>query len=668
MTRHARPFLLLLPLLNLALGLAAAPLEAQAGPRPGEVTLSLADYLALVERVEKVEQERARRTAQQEAPLAEVVAQQTAVTLGDGQAELVSRFEVLIQGSLKQPAPLPLAGYPRRSAVRRDGKPDPAAAVSAGPSAGQVLLVAPAPGRYEVEIASVAVLENRGGSNRLTLAPAAAPVAVTEIDLPADLAWSAPGTVIVEDAVQGARRKVRLTSRRGESRAFEVRRKVDGSAASELLAQNVVLTLFQLRPDGLRRHDVVLYEVSRGSLGSFTVDLPLGLDVERVSTDEGEVLPSVETRRLTVQRRRQLQGTGYLVLTSTPAPESLAAGVPLAAAKPGVEVRARYLAASSSVAADLRPVPETAWMRVDLDDLPQALGSALAALELSSAWRLAPAAADGAATSLAVSILPAAPELETAVRQRETTTLVTVDGTVVHRDRFTLDPPPPAGAAFDVVLPAGASLWSASVGNLPVRPLERGGRVTVPLGFGGKEGEPAEIEVVSVLERAVPAGRSRLALELAQVQLPVLDHRWRLLLPEGARYRFRGGDLRPARPWNVGGRAASAPSDLRPVLAPAPPPPPPPASEPEAIAVTAEQGVTDEIRVQGKPSRDERKEQERLRKDKDANAELDDLRQGLVGGVKPLPVEIPEEGKLLLLGGVLPPARVAVELEVRKGR
>ena len=42
------------------------------------------------------------------------------------------------------------------------------------------------------------------------------------------------------------------------------------------------------------------------------------------------------------------------------------------------------------------------------------------------------------------------------------------------------------------------------------------------------------------------------------------------------------------------------------------------------------------------------------------------LRQGLVGGVKPLPITIPESGKLLLLAGVLPPERIGVELEVKK--
>ena len=36
-----------------------------------------------------------------------------------------------------------------------------------------------------------------------------------------------------------------------------------------------------------------------------------------------------------------------------------------------------------------------------------------------------------------------------------------------------------------------------------------------------------------------------------------------------------------------------------------------------------------------------------------------------MGGVKPLNVAIPESGKLLLLTGVLPPAAVGAELEVK---
>jgi hypothetical protein len=635
-------------------------------PRPGEVTLALPEYLALVERVERVERERARQAAQREEPLAEVVAQETAVSLrlspGDARAEMVSRFEVLVQGAPKTPARLPLGGYPQRVEIRKDGKPVPAAAVSSSLDNG-LSLMAPEPGRYSVELASVAPVENRGGIWRLPLAPAAAAVAVTEVELPADLAWTSPGVVVVEDTVQGDRRKVRLASRRGESRVFEVRRKVDGTAAEDLLAQSVVLTLFQLSPDGLRRHDVVLYEVSRGSLPSLTVELPPGLEVERVATDEGDMLPDLSevgtSRRLTVHRRRQLQGTGYLVLTSSPGEGALASGVPLETVRPAVEVRARYLAVSSSVAAEIGPAPEASWARVDLDDLPQALGSTLAALDLSSAWRLS---GEAPGSRLAVNLLPAAPKLETTARLRETTTLVTVDGTVLHRDRITLDPPPPAGSALDLTLPAGATLWSAQVGDLPVRPLERDGRVSVPLGFGGmggKEGEPAVVEVVAVLERGLPPGRSQLGLELAQLGVPVLDHRWRLLLPEGARYRYRQGDLRPAadRGGIVGGRLGGIVGGA-----------PPPAAEPAPQEITEEIVVdVDQIAVTGEPSlRDERKQKEEARRQFAAEAE--GLRQGLVGGVKPLPIQIPEDGKLLLLAGVLPPPRVTVELEVRKER
>ena len=52
---------------------------------------------------------------------------------------------------------------------------------------------------------------------------------------------------------------------------------------------------------------------------------------------------------------------------------------------------------------------------------------------------------------------------------------------------------------------------------------------------------------------------------------------------------------------------------------------------------------------------------------RDPSAALNDLRQGLVGGVRPLAVTVPQTGKSLLLAGVLPPARVAIELEVRSG-
>jgi len=654
---------------------------AEPAPRPGEVSLPLKDYLALVETVERVEREKVQKAALREAPVAEVVAQRVAVVIQSEEAAAVtSELEVLVQGECKSPVVLPVAGVPQEAEVRATGPSGSAASgvtasVTASVTAGQVLLVAPVPGRYAVRITGPAPLVG-AGIRYLQLAAVAAPVASTEIDLPADLAWSLPGSIVVDDRVEGGRRKVRLTTRRGEGPKLEVRRRGDGGEADKLLAQSVVLTLVQLSPEGPRRHDVVLYEVSRGGISSFTVDLPPGLAVEKAGTDEGDVVPVVESRRLTVHRRSQLRGTGYLVLTSTPA---AGASFPLDPVAPETAetaemtqtpVRARYLALSSSVAADARPLPETGWQRVDLDDLPPMFRDALSALDLAAAWRLT-----GAPTGLAMAVspLPAAPVLPSVVRLRETTTLLTVDGTLLHRDRLTLRPTAGLGTVIDLVLPPSAILWSAKVDDLPVRPLKRdNGTISLPLGF--ETGKESVVEVIAVLEKAIPKGRSELTLGLPRIDSPVQEHRWRLLLPDGNRYRFRSGDLQPAvlqavlqdTPGvltdriNVGGNEGGQQSQY---LGPGGS-----SAVEDVITVTAETPMLDEGGGGGTRIGRRKRAAKPATPAPDYDAfreEAKGLQQGLVGGVKPLNIAIPESGKVLLLTGVLPPAQVGAELEVK---
>jgi hypothetical protein len=749
-------------------------------PGPGEVLLPLKDYLSLVEAAEAAQKARAERVRSQAAPLAEIVSQSTSAVLEDGEARVTSRFEVLIQGHPDKALALPLAGYPATVEVLRDGRPEPVAAVSSVTGGrGGVLLVAPVPGKYTVTVQGRTVVENLGGIGRLTFPPAAAPVAVTEIDLPGESTWTAPGGVVVEDHEQGGRRTVRLASKRGEAQVLEIRRKFDSADSEKLLAQAVVLTIFQLRPEGPRRHDVVLYEVSRGSLPEFTVDLPPGVEVEQAGTDEGAAVPTLESGRLTIHRHRQLKGTGYLVLTSTPAAAMMSEGAALVPALPfGIDVRARYLAVASSVAAEVRPRPEAAWSRVDLEDLPPSLSEALAVIDLAAAWRLAGPAQEG--MRLAVQTLAPAPSLDEPVRQRDTTTLLTVDGTLLHRDRFTLGPVTRPGAVsaisavsavLEIALPAGSTLWSARVGEQPVRPLERNGKISIPLGFAS--GTETQVEVVSVQERAIPAGRSELGLELPQVTVPVLEHRWRVLLPEGNRYRFHSGDLRPAPAPNyryvaepalhgmnapaagLGGTGSirgivkddhdgvlpgvtlTLQSSLSPMFT---------VSDSQGqfrflglpagsysleaqlegfssveipdvrvvtgssvlldltlssavedvITVTAESPMLDERRTGrtetipldqgsgggnlslgnlfGRKKKAVAAPKEQAQEAAPAVGQkfdfdsFEELKQGLVGGVRPLPVAIPESGKALYLTGVLPPARVTVTIEVKAKR
>jgi hypothetical protein len=398
----------------------------------------------------------------------------------------------------------------------------------------------------------------------------------------------------------------------------------------------------------------------------------------------------------------------------------------------------------------------------------------MTALDLAAAWRLASSPGEIAGLRLAVAPLPSAARTETIIRRRDTTTLMTVDGTLLFRDRFLVDSRSRAGAALDVALPAGGTLWSVKVDEQPVRPLERGGVVSVPLGFSG--GAWAEVEVVSVQERALPPGRSQLALDLPQVTQPVLVHHLRLLLPESSSYRFRRGDLRyvpllpaaPAaptlarEPWsilrkkpgvltdriNVGGNesgqrsryVASGPlqsgnANLYAVVTDGQGTPLPGvtvtvrkdggeavqgtnekghvkflgladgvyfvaaelegfstaeypsvvltngrntnleialyAASEDVISVTSESPLLDERRISTGAAVSQ-VELEQIPSARDPGAlfreEVEGLQQGLVGGVKPLPVSIPESGKALVFSGVLPPPRVTVELDVKARR
>lgn len=690
-----------------ASAVAGSAARAQEAPRLNEVKLPLREYLALVESAERAEKERQRSAADRIEPLAEVTSQSTRVTIGEELVSIQADFEVLVEGHPKSVVALPAYFVTRSSEIKRLGGGAAAGATGAGRAAlsgekNQIFLVAPEAGRYAVRLEGDARLQQQGGVSRYMLAPVAAPVAVAEVDLAADLDWSVTGAVVVEEKVEGARRKVRLSSRRGMAPTIEVHRKLEGGDAEKLLAQAVVLTLFQLGPEGAQRHDVILYEVSRGSLARFTVDLPPGLEVEKAGTDEGEMVPVTDARRLTIHRRSQLQKTGYMVLSSTPA----AAGeLTLAPLLPGVAVRARYLAVASTVAAEAKPVPESAWSRVDLEDLPASFRDALAALDPTAAWRSLDPSPD---SRLQVARVHAAPILAAVVRSRETTTVVTVDGTVLHRDRFVLHPVSGMAAALDLTLPQGGTLWSVKVDYQPVRPLEKNGVVTIPLGFN--EGKGPVVEVVSVLEKAIPKGRSNLDLDLPRLAAPVQDHRWRLLLPSGPRYRYQHGDLRPvpvaAPPKPRGGRSlffgrkkapAAQPAGVQEggvpggvaggvvgdVTAESPLLDPravktgatltqeelekiPTARDPWAILSSTPGVLADRINVGGNESgQASRYDAEAF---KEMKKEVANLKNGTVGGVRSLPVVIPESGKILVMAGLLPPERVAVSLEVKAKR
>jgi hypothetical protein len=91
----------------------------------------------------------------------------------------------------------------------------------------------------------------------------------------------------------------------------------------------------------------------------------------------------------------------------------------------------------------------------------------------------------------------------------------------------------------------------------------------------------------------------------------------------------------------------------------------------DVITITEESPLPDERRIDT-GAKVTQTELEKIPTAKESNAlfreEVEGLQQGLVGGVKPLPVSIPESGKALAFSAVLPPPRVTVELDVKAKR
>ena len=685
------------------------------GQATGSVTLPLAEYLDLVERVDQV------RRQPVELAVAELVEQTTRARVENGIADLRATYRVELRGRPTTPVVLPMTGLAESFTVE---PPRDAALHRAGDD---LLLVATRPGSYTVEVDSRAELEHDGGVSSLVFARTLAPVATLDLDLPADLGWTARNTVEVEEEPAGARRRLLLAPVRGQRAALDLQRRVTGAEEEQARVRAVAVTVARVSAQGLERHDLVLYDVERGELGRFVVDVPGALEVRRAATDEGPAVPLIEAGRLTVERQRRLSANGRLVLTYRPQPPDAAGDVFLPPVEPRVPVRSRYLVLASDRAAAVEPLPQAAWRRVDVDDLPRALRREIAGLGPSAVWRRT----DVAGTPrLQASLLAAVDRLGALVRRRSTSTLLTVDGSLVHRERFSVER---SGTAFEIALPAAATLWSVQVDGQAVRPVERGQAIAVPLVY--KADGATQIELVAVEERSIARGASQLAIELAQVAVPVLEHQWRLLLPEQHRYRLAASELRPAPPDQALGPVsrqritfvedASSQSSLVGTVADESGAALPgvtlsiqassgysraattdaygrfrlPNLAAQTYRVSAElEGFATETRTVELPasttanldlalrvaevveeivvtaqvdtisSSESLRARQRERMQAAAQRELQDLGQGLVGGVKPLRVEVPESGKLLLLTGVLPPARIAVELEVKSKR
>lgn len=721
----------------------------------GEVEMPLADYLRWVERADAADRARLERREARAGHRIEVTSQRIRLEV-DGDPRIEAEYELTVFGSPAAPRPIPFPGLATSVEVMRDGRPSDGLAAVASADGPGFLLVARESGRYRVVARGRTTPTGGAPAARIAVAAPAAPLAWLEVAAPADVEVRLDGATQVAERIDEGSRRLTAAQTIGRAVAIDIRRRTGELAAEPALADASLLTLFQFRPDGVLRHDIVLFEVVRGEVDRFEVTLPPELVPELVATDEGPALPVREGATWTVARERKLTGSGYVVFTSRPAPtaQPLAISDPV----PAFPVRERFVGLASSVAVDARPEPSGSWTRVDLADLPPALAGDLAVTDLVAAWR---ATGLPATSTLATRLLPASDSIPASVRTRETTTLLTPEGTLLHRELMTLGPLSGALAALELELPESAEIWTARIDGQPVRPLERGGRLALPLALASRS--DSRIELIYVLARAVPSGREEITFQLGRIGAEVEHHDWRLLLPETSRYRFREGALRPigtaAATASVVDRFAAAASSPAPlgtqgrsglrIRAVDPEGAPLPgarvvldgptlsaalaqtsdaqgwvqfrslpagpyraraelegfnATENDRIELAGDSSRTLELRltlafvaeeltvVAETPTIDtsssstgatyspsERWDGERATRRRAAakpardddftfRQEAENLKAGLVGGVRPIPVVVPESGKSLRLAGLFPPTQVTVTLETKPAK
>lgn len=739
----------------LLLGGAARAETPAAAPAAGEVEMPLADYLRWVERAVAADRARIERREARAGERIEITSQRLRIRV-DGDPRVEAEYEMTVFGSSAAPRAIPFPGLATSIEVTRDGRASEGLAVLALTDGPGFLVVGRESGRYRLVAHGRTARIAGMPATRIVVAAPAAPVARLEVEAPAEVQVRLEGATLAAEDVAGEGRRLTAAQALGRAVTVEIRRRTGELAAEPALADASLLTLFQFRPDGVLRHDIVLYEVVRGEIDRFDVSLPDEVVPELVATDEGPALPVREGGTWTVARERKLTGSGYVVFTSRP--ESAAGAIMISDPVPTFPVRERFVGLASSVAVDARPEPAASWTRVDLADLPSALAGDLAVTDLVAAWR-----AVGPATSstLAAKLLPATEPIPISIRSRETTTLLTPEGTLLHRELLMLGPISGALAALEVELPAGSEVWTARIDGQPVRPLERNGRLALPLALASRS--DSRVELIYVLAHAVPAGREEVTFGLGRILAAVEHHDWRLLLPETSRYRFRAGELRPVGVSTAisasstvaagaihsevpsGGRGTSGvrlrvtdhdgahlpgvrvtldgPNLATPLyqtsdaqgwvrfhslpagpyraradldgftgvendrielagdtsrtlelrMTPA---------FGEAITVTTETPLVDTSstttgstfspsQTWGGERDDSRPRRKSAPIDEDARTfaqEAENLKAGLVGGVRPIPVVVPESGKALRLAGLFPPAQVTVTLETRPAR
>jgi hypothetical protein len=376
------------------------------------------------------------------------------------------------------------------------------------------------PGRVVITLDIVAPLTVRGGVETVTIPPSRGAVSRVAIVVPRPgIAVSASGGVLSERAQQPEDRWVAL-GRAGQPLVLSWQRRADDRAAAPLKWRGDVTTLVGLGEDASSVSASIDVEVTQGVAPYVDVEIPDGVTVNQVGGPliaDWDVTPG---SRLRVNFLEPLAARTTFTLTGElRAPREGAVALPLvrlrSAEREAGGVAVEVLGAGEIAGRDPRGLEPA-----DPSDLGAPVRGRESPSMLAFTYRAQPGTTP---RSLTLAVARYTPEavLIASIEEARYDVLIDEEGKTLVRARYAVRNNQRAFLA--VQLPAGATLWSASVAGRALRPgLDQNGAVLLTLekGRSGEDAPAFPVELTYVQRGEAWTDKGRGQLTLPSVDLP----------------------------------------------------------------------------------------------------------------------------------------------------
>lgn len=432
-------------------------------------------------------------------------------------------------------------------------------------------------GRFVLALDIALPLAAAGGAESLTLPASASPISRATLTLPrTGVELTAAGGFLAEQTQTATESRWTVFGRPNEPLTLSWKRKIDDRRAEQPLRTRArVTSVVGLGEDVSQVSAAVRLEVVQGIARDVTLTVPTGVIVNQVN---GPTVAdwTVADGQLRVHFLDPIAAeTSFVVQGDTRAPRDGTIGVPLFRV-PAAERETGGVAVDVVGAGEIADRQSRGLEQAD----PTDLGEIVTGRESPSmmAFRLRPLTGSEP-RSLSVTVVRYTPQavLVANVEEARYRALAAEDGRLLVEARYAIRNN--QRSFLKVMLPAGSTVWSASVSGRPTRPgVAEANAVLLPLEKGRAGEEPPAFVVELVYFQRIESwddeGRAR--LELPALDLPVSRNGITLHFSPRFHIELLPGTFRPdVDTGPVAGALRFAAS----------PPPPPPASMPSRDSV-----------------------------------------------------------------------------------